>query len=160
MCREVVRQLGDAIPAGVEIKVLGSGRHCVLSSTGGPRPPRTLRPGDAEYNRDRRKLGSDASPEGQDIHEVTLGSWSGAWAPWGFGAWIPFLPRKLAARLAMIDVVESVQSVVANSLDRPWPGEGFKVRAKCKGDSVRLWLEDSSGADIRAVTLGLDLASA
>jgi hypothetical protein len=78
----------------------------------------------------------------------------------GFGARIPFLPRKFAAKLAMIDVVETVQGAATTAQDRPWPGEDFKVRAEHQSESVRWWFENPSGAVIPAATLGLDLASA
>lgn len=69
---------------------------------------------------------------------MTGGSISGSWSPGGFGAWIPFLPRTLAVKLAMIDVVETIQQVVTGAHDKPWPGQGFKVRAEHQGASVRL----------------------
>jgi hypothetical protein len=158
LCREVIRQLGDLVPSGVTVAIHRNGKRCVVSSEGGPRPPRAIHPGDPEYDRFRRKSKSDAPADGEAIDLATVGSFSGTWAPGGFGAWIPFLPRSLAVKLAMIDVVETIQQVVTDAYGKPWPGEGFKVRAEQQDDSVRLWFQDANGRAVPAAMLRLDLA--
>jgi hypothetical protein len=86
-------------------------------------------------------------------------SFSGTWSPAGFGAWIPLLPRALAMKLAMIDVVETIQQAVSDADGKPWPGNGFRVHAEHQGDSVRLWFEDPNGAAIPAAVLRPDLTA-
>lgn len=64
----------------------------LLSSEGRVRESWTLGPGDPEYDRARRKLKADAPPYGQEIHIVSMGSWSGAFSPWGFGTELAAAP--------------------------------------------------------------------
>ncbi|MDQ2838258.1 MAG: hypothetical protein M3Y42_06130 [Actinomycetota bacterium] len=130
VCGEVLRQLGDRLPSDLKIKVNG----CHLSTSKGPQP-------------------------GRELHQKTPGRHSGTWAVFGFGTWIPLLPKKVAIKLAYLDVVETIQDFVSSESGEPWPGEGFEVRAQPAGNAVRLWFEDKSGATRPGVTLPLDLAN-
>jgi hypothetical protein len=142
LCRDLLRLLEADLPDGVDIKVGGRGRNCSLSTVGLPPPTRTITPADREYARSARAREVD---DGRDLQLVGGGSWTGSLAFGGFGAGIPFLSRRLAAKLAAIDALESLQRVVASAIHEPWPGPGFKVRAETVDDSVRLWFEDQDG---------------
>jgi hypothetical protein len=155
VCLEVLRQLGDRLPPDFKIKIDGG----YLSTSKGPQPTETFRTGAPGYEEARRHLGRHAPLDDRPIHEKVLAHDSGTWAIFGFGAWIPFVPRKLAIKLAYIDVVETIQDFVSSESGAPWPGEGFEVRAEPDGDAVRLWFEDKSGATRPGVTLPLDLAT-
>lgn len=125
----------------------------------GPQPMRTFRPGDPGFEEAHRRLGKHSPPPDREIHQKTLGSASGTWAIFGFGTWLPFIPRRLAIKLAYIDVVETVQELVSDDTGDPWPGENFKVRAALEGDAVRLWFENKGGTTVPGVTLPLSLAT-
>lgn len=83
-------------------------------------------------------------------------SLSGEFSPAGYGAWIPFLPRTLATKLAMIDILESIQDTISGGSDGPWPGEGFTVKAGEDGNQIHLWFESPSGARSNQITLPID----
>ncbi len=69
----------------------------------------------------------------------------------GYGASVPFLPRTLATKLGMIDILETIQSVVSSDRRSPWPGPGFVVKATHDRDQIRLWFENPDGATQPAV---------
>jgi hypothetical protein len=63
---------------------------------------------------------------------------------------VPFLPRRLAARLTAIAALEMIQDVVSTAHGWPWPELGFDVHAATDEHGVAVWLEDASGNVISA----------
>ena len=126
LMREVVRAASDAIPDGVDLEIVGRGRWWVL-----------------------RKV-DPANPAGKVVAHTVLNDGSrriaptGDLSPWGIGTWIPFLPRRLDAKLTAISGVEMLQDVVSSATGQPWPGPDYRVRAKVIGRQVATWFEPSS----------------
>jgi hypothetical protein len=63
----------------------------------------------------------------------------------GFGAWVPFLPHHLAAKLAALDVLETLQDMIAGAVHKAWPAPRYEARAEIVGDAIRLWFERDDG---------------
>lgn len=154
----MLRQLGDAIPVGVTITVRGKGNRCYITASHRVPEPYVVGPDDPAYaklhGRRRRKAPRDDGNEG--VLVVPMGSLSGEFSPAGYGAWIPFLPRRLANKLAMIDILESIQGTISGGSTGPWPGEGFTVKADEDGDQIRLWFESPSGTKSHHITMPAD----
>ena len=70
-----------------------------------------------------------------------------------FGTWIPFLPRQLAARLTVVDALESIQDVLTKVIGSAWPESGFEVRAGVSAAEVRVWFENAAGNTIPVGTI-------
>jgi hypothetical protein len=150
---EVIRQLGEQIPKSVKLEVRGSGLGYSLHYEAW-RWDLVVEPDDERYERIRRRMKSPPL-DGETLvlpSSTTLGTID---APLGVGPWVPFLPKAVAMKLTMVDVVESVQSAVTAATKAPWPGRGFRVRAEQDGEVVRLWFGDEQGNIIPAATLPL-----
>lgn len=84
-----------------------------------------------------------------------LGSVTKLRAPLGIGPWVPFLPRRVAARRTAIAALEMIQDVVSTAHGWPWPDLGFDVRAADHDHGVSVWFEDDSGKIISAGRIAL-----
>jgi hypothetical protein len=89
----------------------------------------------------------DVSVPGQGRHWAIQAKTYGAQS-WislsSLGAWPPFLPRSLSAKLAMLEGLELIQDAIAKVTEQPWPHPGYKARAQADGQHVRLWFENAS----------------
>ena len=133
-CREAVTQLGELIPPDVAVSISGDGGQCIVTAQ-------------------KNIRAQDFLPPPGFRGTVTMpGGLHAEFAIFGFGAWIPLLPRRLKTRLALADVVETIQSAVSGASGSPWPGEGYEVRSTTEGDRVRVWFADSEGGTLPAVT--------
>jgi hypothetical protein len=130
--RRLLLQLLDgvatALPADVTVHVSGSGRRCILTAQ-------------RAYQH-----AANVPPAGP----VRLATVTKLRAPLGIGPWVPFLPRRLAARRTAIAALEMIQDVVSTAHGWPWPDLGFDVHAADDGNGVSVWFEDASGKIISA----------
>ena len=98
----------------------------------------------------RRQRASPVTANVRPIGTVQVGSVTKLRAPLGIGPWVPFLPRRLAARLTAIAALEMIQDVVSTAHGWPWPELGFDVHAATDEHGVAVWFEDASGNVISA----------
>ena len=126
--------VSDLVPAGVDIKVSGDGGACHLQASSFVRPDQVSRQG----------------PFG--------GATSGASAALGLGPWVPFLPRKVAAKLTVQDALETIQDTISSVTENPWPGAEYKVRVDSQQSGVRTWF-DNGQQQIEVTTIEYDLAT-
>lgn len=131
----------------------------MLTAKGAAQAPYTLLPVQPAHAAFLKRIKSKARPHDQDIHVVPGPARSGVWATWGFGPWLPFLPRRLAAKLTMIDALESIQQAVTGAHQLPWPGEAYQARSQLRGDTVRLWFEDPGGTVMPVGSFDVGLAA-
>ena len=62
----------------------------------------------------------------------------GTSAVFGFGTWIPLLPRSLRARLNVQDITETLLEQIVAAGDQPSPLADAKVHTKIAGDHVQV----------------------
>jgi hypothetical protein len=119
LLQRLLDAVADDLPTDVTVRITGEGRRCCLEAWRKPQVHKGV-----------------AVPAG----EVTIVA-----APFGLGPWVPFLPRKTAARLTAADALELVQDVVSTASGWPWPSITAAVHAEADDRGVRVWLEDSAG---------------
>lgn len=119
LLQRLLDALADDLPPDLTVRVTGRGRRCGIEAWRKPHVRKGI-----------------AVPAG----EVTSAA-----APFGFGLWVPFLPRRTAARLAAAAALAKIQDVVSTAGGWPWPSISADVHAEADDRGVQVWLEDASG---------------
>jgi hypothetical protein len=127
---QLIDGVATALPADISVQVTGSGTRCVLTAQRAPQ---------------------HAPPAGS----AQVGSVTKLRTPLGIGPWVPFLPRRMAARRTAIAALEMIQDVVSTAYGWPWPDLGFDVRAADDDHGVSVWFEEASGKIISAGRIAL-----
>jgi hypothetical protein len=70
----------------------------------------------------------------------------------GFGTPFPLVPRSLSAKLAMTEVLGTIQDLVSGAIHDDWPGPCYAAKAKVSDHSISLWLEGRDGSIVPAGT--------
>jgi hypothetical protein len=144
---ESARRISPHLPSGVRVDVSPGARHSVV-----------LR----RYSESDRHLGAHFVVEEETSsgnHGRIVASDAGI-VVFAIGAWIPFLPRRLRARLAAQHAVELVLSVAYASMGEPQTHANFHVEAAIRNESViTSYADPSSFARIALAPLPLGLFS-
>jgi hypothetical protein len=127
LIEELLRLVGDLVPADVSVTVSG---HSL----------------EASRRDDLSQMSQEELRRAVEEQRRLAFAWAGTGL--AFGAWIPFLPRQLAARLTVVDALESIQDVVTRVVGSAWPEPGFEVKANTSVDAVRVWFEHAAGQTI------------
>ena len=117
-------------------------------------PARMIGPSDPDYQRAARRMGVT---DGRELHMMPMSSGSGSFAPFGLGPWIPFLPRRVAARLTAVAAMEYVRDAVSNACSAPWPAPEVTTHARVQGSAVHLWFNNpaTGRSEIGSVRLAM-----
>lgn len=119
LARLVAEQVQGLLPPDVErleCSLSARGRVHIRARLSRPEPPPAAAPGETYLG----SLGGDGT--------IVLG---------GFGTWLPWLPRSLAAKVVAEDVLCTIACEVSERIDREWLPTS-DIRASCVGDHVVL----------------------